>query len=155
MNRCIGSKGFLNVLAMLLVMAIAACTSTKPVEMTPEQLQQKIINGYLIDPGDNATITTRDGTRHCCWVRSITGDSVVIAKGGDPESSFATDTVEVDRAPAASSPVVIPISDIVALDKTELTDGGKAATAAAGVAAVGGLYYLFWILPAVVVAAAL
>jgi hypothetical protein len=141
---------------MLVVMAITACTTTKPVEVKPEHLQQKIIDGYIIDPGDNVTITTRDGTRHCCWVRSITGDSVVIAKGGDPESSFATDTVEVDRAPAASSPVVIPISDIVALDKTELTDGGKAATAAAGVAAVGGLYYLIWIiLPAVVVAAAL
>jgi hypothetical protein len=151
-NRYLCSKGFVNVLAMLVLMALTACTTTKPVEMTPEQLQQKIINGYIIDPGDSATITTRDGTRHCCWVRSITGDSVVMGKGGDPDNNFATDySVEVDRAEQEP----IPISDIVAIEKTELTDGGKAATAAGSVAVLGGLYYLLWILPALVVAAAL
>ncbi len=152
MNRYLSSTGFVNVLAMLVVMALTACTTTKPVDMTPEQLQQKIINGYVIDPGDSATITTRDGTRHCCWVRSITGDSVVMGKGGDPDNSFATDySVEVDRAEQEP----IPISDIVAIEKTELTDGGKAATAAGSFAVLGSFTLLWILLPTLVIAAAL
>lgn len=147
MNSCRGSKDFVNGLAMLVIMAISACTTTKAVEMTPEQLQQNIINGGVIDRDDMVNITTRDGSRHCCWVHSITDNSVFM-KVSAPGDAHADDyAVEAGQRPqATAAPVEIAISDIVAVDKTELTAGGKAATGAVGLGALAGFWYLIFIL---------
>jgi hypothetical protein len=159
MNKNNGSMAVMRALSMmLLIVGVSACTTTQSSDMAPSQLQEKILNGWIIDPGDNVTITTQDNTRHCCWVSSITRDSVVMMEGGKPANDVVTeDGIEVEKQHQASqSTIVIPIKDIVAVDKTELTSGGKTATAATGVAAVAGFWYaLFILLPAMIVGAAL
>jgi hypothetical protein len=144
--------GFMGVLVMLSLATVSACTTTETVKLPPQELRQNIANGWVIDPGDSVTITTRDGTSHCCWVHSISSDSVVLEKSVEADSGFVTDHGIEAQKPELTS---IPISDIVAVDKTELTRASKAGTATAGLAAFAGFWYLWLILPCLVVAAAI
>ncbi len=156
MNSSKGSTKVFNGLAMLVIAVITACTATKAVDIPPEQLQQDIINGHIIDAGDRVTITTRDGSRHCCWVHSINDNSVYLEVSAPADAHADDYTAGAGKGPQArAEPVGIAISDIVALEKTETTDGGRAGTAAAGVVLLGGFYYLLWVLPALLVAAML
>jgi hypothetical protein len=158
MNKNNGSMAVMRAFSMLLIVALSACTTTQSSDMAPSQLQESILNGLTIDPGDQVIITTQDKTRHCCWVSSITRDSVVMMDDGERANDFVTeDGIEADKQHQASqSTIVIPIKDIVAVDKTELTSAGKTATGVAFVGAYTGVWYALWILlPAMIVGAAL
>jgi hypothetical protein len=147
MNSSKGSTKFFNGLAMLVIAVITACTATKAVDMPPEQLQQDIINGHIIDVGDRVTITTRDGSRHCCWVHSINDNSVYLEVSAPADAHADDYTAGAGKGPQArADPVGIAISDIVAVEKTDLTAGGKAAGAAAGLGAAAAFWYVIFIL---------
>lgn len=92
-------KGFV---VILLALVLAACTSLKPLEIPPEQLQSMIARGEVIAVGDNVKIITNDGKQHHFKVTEISGSFV----SGKNDS--------------------ISIPDIVALETREFS-GGKTA----------------------------
>lgn len=86
----------------------------KAVEMSPEQLQQKVSAGEIISVGDSVQIATSDGQTHKFRVTAITADLV---SGKDIE---------------------IPVTDILAVQTREFSGGKTTALAAGGI----GLLYV-------------
>ena len=105
----------MRLISILFVLLVAsACTSMKAVEMSPEQLQQKVSAGEIISVGDSVQIATSDGQTHKFRVTAITADLV---SGKDIE---------------------IPVTDILAVQTREFSGGKTTALAAGGI----GLLYV-------------
>ena len=94
---------------LVIVFAIVAsgCTTLKPVEMAPEELQQKIAAGEIIQLGDRVKIVTSDGVVH----------------------KFSVTEISVDRV--SGNDVDLPIADIIAVETREFS-GGKTTALVAG-----------------------
>jgi hypothetical protein len=106
----------MKLISILFVLLMAsACTSMKAVEMSPEQLQQKVSAGEVIKVGDSVLIATADGQNHKFKVTALTADRV---SGKD---------------------IQIPVIDILAV-KTRKFSGGKTAALTAG--GIGLLYVI-------------
>ena len=97
------------ILAFVFVIAAIGCTTLEPIEMPPEELQEYISEGDLIEPGDVVKVVTSDGERH----------------------KFKVTATTADRITGKSKEVLI--SDIVAIETREFS-GGKTALLAAGAA---------------------
>ncbi|WP_317929804.1 hypothetical protein [Halioxenophilus sp. WMMB6] len=110
------------VLAFLLLLN-CGCTSLKPVELTPEQLQEKIVADDLIKPGDKIKAVTADGERHTFVVTAIEDNQVL---GKD---------------------VSIPIDEIIALETVSFS-GGKTSALVGGT--LLWLYIILLSIPAIV-----
>lgn len=94
----------------------ASCTSLKPTEATPEQIQQRITHENLLQPGEQVELVTADGVVHAFRITDIDqGQGLVI---GDNDS--------------------VPIGDIVAVKTREFSMGKTALLA-------GGVTYGLWI----------
>ena len=89
-------------LALVLLLLIQGCSTVRPVEMTPEVLQQQIESTKLIEVGDSVEIVTADGQK------------------------YKFDVTKVDKEQIIGKDVAIPIKDIVALHTREFS-GGKTA----------------------------
>ena len=89
-------------LALVLLLLIQGCSTVRPVEMTPEVLQQQIESTKLIEVGDSVEIVTADGQK------------------------YEFDVTKVDKEQIIGKDVAIPIKDIVALHTREFS-GGKTA----------------------------
>ena len=89
-------------LALVLLLLIQGCSTVRPVEMTPEVLQQQIESTKLIEVGDSVEIVTADGQK------------------------YTFDVTKVDKEQIIGKDVAIPIKDIVALHTHEFS-GGKTA----------------------------
>ena len=89
-------------LALVLLLLIQGCSTVRPVEMTPEVLQQQIESTKLIEVGDSVEIVTADGQK------------------------YKFDVTKVDKEQVLGKDVAIPIKDIVALHTREFS-GGKTA----------------------------
>jgi predicted small lipoprotein YifL len=92
-----------------LLLAATACTSLKPIELPPEDLQQKIVSENILQPGKRAKIVTTDEKIHKVKVRRVDAESGIIETDGDP----------------------VQIVDIVAVETKEFSMG-KTALLAAG-----------------------
>jgi len=116
----------MRLISILLVLLVAsACTSMKAVEMSPEQLQQKVSAGEIIKVGDSVQITTSDGRTDKFKVTAITADLV------------------------SGKNIQIPVTDILAVQTREFSGGKTTALTA------GGLGLLYIIGGAIVAGAAL
>lgn len=105
----------MKLLSILFVLLVASgCTSMKAVEMSPEQLQQKVAAGEIIKVGDSVQIATSDGKTHKFKVSAVTADLV------------------------SGKAIEIPVGDILAVKTREFSGGKTAALTAGGV----GLLYL-------------
>jgi len=89
-------------LTLVVLLLIQGCSTVRPVEMTPEVLQQKIESTKLIEVGDSVEIVTADGQK------------------------YKFDVTKVDKEQVIGKDVAIPIKDIVALHTREFS-GGKTA----------------------------
>ena len=89
-------------LTLVVLLLIQGCSTVRPVEMTPEVLQQKIESTKLIEVGDSVEIVTADGQK------------------------YKFDVTKVDKGQVIGKDVAIPIKDIVALHTREFS-GGKTA----------------------------
>jgi hypothetical protein len=96
---------------IIAILFVGGCTTLKPVEMSPELLQQHISDGQVFEVGDSAKIVTTDGVIHKFRVTGVTADKI-LGKG-----------------------VEVPISDIVAVETQEFS-GGKTAALAVGSVAI-------------------
>jgi hypothetical protein len=109
---------------VLSVFLLIGCTSIKPVELPPEKLQERILNGSLISVGDKIQVVTSDGVRSTFEVVSIDGESI------------------------SSKDQKIHIKDIIALE-TKSFSGGKTSALVGGT--LLWLYVILLSIPAIVV----
>jgi hypothetical protein len=103
-----------------LVLLCCACTTLRPTEASPEELQHRITHENLIEPGDRLRLATADGAVHKFRVTKIENGMVI-----GPNDS-------------------VPIQDIVAVETREFSIG-KTAALAGGMA---GAYLILLILAA-------
>jgi len=92
---------------LVAILILAGCTTMKPVEMTADQLHDRISTGSVLNEGDMVKIVTIDGNTHKFRISAITEASII---GEDIE---------------------VPIADIVAIETKEFS-GGKTALLVAG-----------------------
>lgn len=130
-----------------MVLVSGACTSTTFTDLSQQQLHEKIVAGEIMQPGGDVTIVTRDGIQHNVVVSSLTEDSVVGKESSRPvraEDSFEENQDVVFRN------ISIPVTDIVSVEKLQITHpAGQAALVAGTSLAV----VLLLALPAAIVAA--
>jgi hypothetical protein len=89
----------MKIIAGLTVIAfiMTGCTTLKPVELSQPIVQERILTGDVIKPGDRVQITTTDGKIHESKVVSITNG---IIKGKDMEISV-NDIMQVEKRKAS------------------------------------------------------
>jgi hypothetical protein len=92
--------------------AIAACSTVKPVEAPPEELQRLITSENLLAPGDRVQLVTTDGSRH----------------------EFRVTSVNVDEGLIRGEDEAVPIADVIAAQTRKIAIGKTTALAA-------GLYF--------------
>lgn len=63
----------LRILLALLACALcgAACTTLKPIEATPDEVQSKLLTETIVQPGDRIRVVTSDGSVHKFRVTEI------------------------------------------------------------------------------------
>jgi hypothetical protein len=88
---------------LVIAISLAACTTLRPIEGTPFDLQQHIAAGELLKSGDRVKIGTSDGQTHEFAVTAI-HDGVIEGKN-----------------------VALPIANVVAVDKRTTSVGKTAA----------------------------
>jgi hypothetical protein len=65
------------VLALIVILMASACTTLRPVELSADQLQDRIPAGEVIQVGDSVVLTTSDDKQHKFVVTSITTEAVI------------------------------------------------------------------------------
>jgi hypothetical protein len=113
------------ILALTLLLLVSGCTSLRPTEASPEDLQRMITQENLIQPGDR--------------VRLVTADEAVYR--------FRVTRVDLDEGLIAGRAEAVPIAEIVAVETREVSVGKTAAL-------TGGLIGA-WVLILILVAPAL
>ena len=108
-----------NFAIILMLLIFSGCTSLKPIDLPPEQLQERITAEEIIKVGQSVKIGTSDGKTHEFEVTEIR-DGHILGEGVD-----------------------IPVNDIVALETREFSDG-KTFGLVAG--SIGGVYVVIGIL---------
>ena len=58
--------------AIATILITSGYSTVRPTDLPLEQLQEKIVSGEIIKPGDYATIITADGKRHSLKVLTAT-----------------------------------------------------------------------------------
>ena len=84
---------------LIVIIIVTGCTSMNPIELSPDQLQNRISTGELIHEGDTVRITTTEGKKHKFEVSAIT-DGRIVGKGTE-----------------------VPIVDITAVEIKDHSDG--------------------------------
>lgn len=107
------------VVLLALLCTVAACTTLKPIEMSPEVLQQKIVSDNILQSGKRAKVVTSDGRIQKIRVKRVDAEAGV---------------VETDKED-------VQIDDIVAIETRDFSMG-KTALLAAGSYTVLGLIAL-------------
>ncbi len=96
----------------LVIPVASGCTTLQPVEMSPEQLHERIFTDNIIEVGDSVKIVTSDGASHKFKVSAVTADHI------------------------AGKDIEVPIGDIIAIETREFSGGKTTALTAGGLALV-------------------
>ena len=133
-------RWFFSAIATILI--TSGCTTVRPTDLPRERLQEKIISGEIIKPGDYATIITADGKRHSLKVltiteQSVTGEHHIAVEGGPRDENTFEDTEGV-----VAETIDIPITDIVGVETKEATIFGYTGAVTGGFA-IGYLFMAF------------
>lgn len=111
------------ILAMLMLLS-CGCTTLRPTEATPEDLQRMITHENLLEPGDRVRLVTADGAVYKFQIQKIdVADGLIIGRKDS-----------------------VPIADIVAVETREVSIGKTAAL-------TGGLVAV-WVLALILAAPA-
>lgn len=88
----------MNVLAvsavLIAALASSACTTLKPTEASPEELQRELLSGTLIQPGDRVRLVTADETVYEFRVTEFDPEQGVVI--GRDERVAVADVVAVE-----------------------------------------------------------
>jgi hypothetical protein len=89
--------------AWVLIIALTGCTTMRPIDGSPKELQQFINSGELLKPGDGVRIVTADEKAHRFAITKVDAGLIV-----GPRRSVSVDQVmslEIEKVkPAASFP---------------------------------------------------
>ena len=91
-------------LSLLLVLSGVGCTTLSPVEVPPDDLQERLRAGSLVTVGDRVRLVTTDETVH----------------------TFRVSEINLERDMVLGRDVAVPIGDIVALETREVSVGRTA-----------------------------
>jgi hypothetical protein len=96
------------ILISFVTLVAAGCTSLRPVETPPAELQRLIREENLIKPGDRVRLVTVDGTVH----------------------GFRVKQIDLDRDAVTGKDEVVPLADVVTVQTRKIAVGKTAALAA-------------------------
>ena len=109
-------KNAFQVFAMVCLLGNAGCTTLRPTEASPEELQRLILAGDLLEPEQR--------------VRLVAADEVV--------HRFRITAIDLEQQQIAGDDEVVPIAEIVAVD-TETVSVGRTALLSGGIVGIGYL----------------
>ena len=137
-------------LLILCILILGGCTTVDYDELTEEKLREQIVAGKVIKSGDVATVVTSERRYDKIRIASVNNHSVVY------QEMILIDGITPDEESYERQTFEIPVSAIIAVEKQEITDAGKlAAGTATVVGASAFLYFLYFIVPAALIGAAL
>lgn len=71
-----------NVAVLVVASLIFGCTTLRPIAGQPEQIQEQILAGQLVVPGDRVRVTARDGSSQSFRVTEVGPNGELIGKDG-------------------------------------------------------------------------
>lgn len=133
-----------------LLAMIVGCSTVKTSNLPPDKLQNQIASGGLIQKGDYITINTDEGRQYELEITEVSEDSIMGEETFRKNEEVINENADISNQTLETRIVEIPITEIVSIEKRELTPVG-AAGAAAGT--VGLMYFVWFLLPALLVGA--
>jgi hypothetical protein len=119
---------------------LAACTSVTPLSHDARTLQAEIRTGQTLQHGDRIRVVTKDGVTRRLSVAFVEGDVLTGYLDTDPPPPVRVDARGNDASERERRSLVhIPISDIVVVEKEELSAGKSAAALGVGYLAFVGI----------------
>ena len=106
---------------LAVAVAVSACTTLRPTEASPEELQSLIIQEQLIRPGDRVRLIAADDSVH----------------------EFRVEKVDVTEGFIVGRNEMVPIANIVAVETRELAVGKTIALAVGLVVGISGLIAVY------------
>jgi hypothetical protein len=104
-------------IALIAVISFAGCTTLRPIEGTPAELQQRLNSGDLLKSGDRVSIVTADYKTHVFMVTAV-----------------STGFIEGRRQS-------VPVDQVVSLQKRQFSPAKTWILAGACVLAIGSIAY--------------
>lgn len=145
---------FALLMSIFLALVVGGCSSVQTIDLPPDELQDQITAGQLVKPGDHVTVTTNQGVTYELEISRVTEKSVEGQVEALENQQTIDGNAEISVQAVDKSLVVIPLSEIRTIETRELTPVGKAATATGAVVAVGGImYFVYVLLPTLLVTA--
>ena len=94
-----------HIFVLVLLLLSCACTTLRPTEASPADLQRMITHENLFKPGDRVKLATADGSVH----------------------KFRVTQIDVDNGLVIGKEESVPIADIIAVETREVSVGKTAA----------------------------
>jgi hypothetical protein len=105
-------------IALIAIVSLAGCTTLRPIEGTPAELQQRLKTLDLLQSGDRVSIVTADYKTHVFKVTAVSAAVI----GGRKQS--------------------VPVDQVVSVKKWQFSRGKTWALAGACVLALGSIAYV-------------
>ena len=115
---------------------LSGCTTLESIDLPPDQLQARIREGNLLQPGEIVSISTVDREYNDISIAAVTDKILSYEEVIQTKDNTADENTFEANQVAKSHTVVIPIDEIVKVTKKEPTAIGYAAGITAG-AAIG------------------
>ena len=141
-------------LSMFLASSICGCSTVQTSDLPPAELHDQIATGQLVKPGDHVIVTTNQGITYELEItrateRSLEGREYVLLN-----HQVIDENADTSMQTVPGSPIEIPVAEISTIGTREVTPVGNAAAATGAAVAVGGImYFMYFLLPTLVVSA--
>jgi hypothetical protein len=130
------------------------CSTVQTSDMPPGELQDQIATGQLVKPGDHVTVSTSQGITYELVISRVTEKSIEGQVDAPANQQTIDENADISMQTVHKSSVEIPVAEIRSIETRELTSvGGAAAATGAFVAAGGIMYFMYVLLPTLVVSA--
>lgn len=140
--------------SLFLALVVCGCSTVQTSDLPPEELQDQIADRGLVKPGDHVSITTSQGMTYELEITQVTEQSVKGLEVAIEPQQTVDENADISVQTVRRNPVDIPVAEIRTIETRELTPMGKAASATGAVVAVGGvMYFIYILLPALLVSA--
>jgi hypothetical protein len=142
------------VMSMFPALIICGCSTVQTSDLPPAELQDQIATGQLIKPGDRVTVTTIQGMEYDLEITRVTENSIEGQENVPEHHQQIDENANISLQTVHGESVEIPVAEISAIETRELTPLGKGAAATGAVVAVGGMmYFMYFLLPTLLVSA--
>ena len=147
-SHSIGAAGL--IVSVGLLVLTMGCSTFRTSDLPPDELQNEIASGTLIQKGDHVAVTMDKGHRYELEITRVSEDRIWGEQAFQKYETVINEVADISNQTTVTRPVEIPIAEIVTIEKRELTPAGATGAAAAAV----GLVYFVWVLvPALLVGA--